>query len=96
MQVPTETADQCGCKGVQQAQIHEQLSTTTRRSNRLQICNQDAAGSVLRFATESITEPAPTDPEAFLPDPQDDDIDPEGYNPTLMQILRMMVVQAME
>ncbi len=63
----------------QQAQIHDQPSTTTRRSLRLQIRDHDAAGSV-RFATESVPEP-PSDPEAFEPDPPDDEIDPEGYDP---------------
>ena len=53
----------------QQAQIHKQLSTTTRRSLHLQIRDPEAAESV-RFATESVTEP-PSDPETFLPDPQD-------------------------
>ena len=63
----------------QQAQIHDQPSTTTRRSLRLQIRDHDAAGSV-RFATKSVADP-PSDPEAFVPDPSDDEIDPDGYDP---------------
>ena len=63
----------------QQAQIHKQPSTTIRRSTRLQIRDHEAAGSV-RFAIESAAE-SPTDPEAFLPDPQDAEIDGSGYDP---------------
>ena len=63
----------------QKAQIHEQPSTTIRRSARLQIRDHEAGGSV-RFAVESAAE-SPTDPGAFLPDPQDVNIDLGGYEP---------------
>ena len=45
----------------------------------LQIHDQDATGSV-QFTNESITE-WPTDPEAFLPDPQDAEISGDVHDP---------------